>query len=570
MLLRLCVLAVLSVGLLFAPGAAQATASETVVAWGCEGAAWGCTPVPAAATSGVTAIAAGAFHSLALKEDGSVVAWGCGEGRDLGQCTVPAAATGGVTAISAGNYQSLALKQDGSVLAWGCGVIDWGQCSVPAAAATGVTAIAAGYAQSLALKDDGSVLAWGCGIDNVGQCTVPAAATSGVTAISAGDYHSLALKQDGSVVAWGCTGLTSAGQPSDYGQCTVPAAATSGVIAIAAGHSHSLALKEDGSVLAWGCGTNGGFNLDWGQCTVPAAATSGVTAIAAGTYQSLALKQDGAVIAWGCSGSGFGPCAVPAAAATSTAIAASYSHSLALSEPLGQTKADQTIAFGPLANKSYGDPDFSVSAGASSGLAVSFAASGNCTFSGATVHLTGAGSCAVTASQPGDASYNPAPAVSRSFAIAKAGQSIIFGPLPNKTYGAPDFTVSATASSGLPVSFAASGKCTVTAASVHLAGAGSCTMTASQPGNVNYNPAPAVSRSFSIKRPPCRVPKAVGRRLGAAKKLIAKRHCRTGKLGHAYSRTRKKGFVISQSRRPGRVLPANAKINLVVSRGRRR
>jgi PASTA domain len=189
--------------------------------------------------------------------------------------------------------------------------------------------------------------------------------------------------------------------------------------------------------------------------------------------------------------------------------------------------------------------------------------------SGATVHLTGAGACTVTASQSGNANYKPAANVSRTFAIAKLGQTIAFGPLPNKTYGAPDFTVSATVSSGLPVSFTASGRCTLGDATVHLTGAGSCTVTASQPGNANYNPAAPVSRSFSIKRPPCRVPKVVGKRLGAAKKLIAKKHCRTGRVGHAYSRKRKKGIVISQSRRPGRVLPANTKINLVVSRGRK-
>jgi PASTA domain len=189
--------------------------------------------------------------------------------------------------------------------------------------------------------------------------------------------------------------------------------------------------------------------------------------------------------------------------------------------------------------------------------------------SGATVHLSGAGSCTVTASQSGNANYKPAANVSRTFAIAKSGQTITFGPLANKTYGAPEFDVSAAASSGLPVSFAASGKCRVEDATVHLTGAGSCTVTASQPGNANYNPAAPVLRSFLIKRSPCRVPKVVGRRLGAAKKMIARRHCRTGKVGHAYSRKRKKGSVISQSRRPGRVLPANTKINLVVSRGRR-
>jgi len=69
---------------------------------------------------------------------------------------------------------------------------------------------------------------------------------------------------------------------------------------------------------------------------------------------------------------------------------------------------------------------------------------------------------------------------------------------------------------------------------------------------------------------PCKVPKVVGRRVAPAKRTIAKRHCRTGKVGHAYSRKRKKGIVISQSRRPGLVLPARSKINLIVSRGRRR
>ncbi len=159
-LLRLSVLALLGVALLFAPGAAQATAG------------------------------------------GTVVAWGCGMGGDAGQCTVPAAAASDVTAIAAGVLHSLALKQDGSVLAWGCPPFnDYGQCTVPVAAASGVTAIAASFFHSLALKQDGSVIAWGCGGGgSFGQCTVPAAAASGVRAIAAGDFHSLALKQEGSVI----------------------------------------------------------------------------------------------------------------------------------------------------------------------------------------------------------------------------------------------------------------------------------------------------------------------------------------------------------------------------------
>jgi hypothetical protein len=164
----------------------------------------------------------------------------------------------------------------------------------------------------------------------------------------------------------------------------------------------------------------------------------------------------------------------------------------------GGGSQSQTITFGALADKTFGDPDFTVTATASSGLPVSFSAADNCTVSGNVVHLTGAGSCAITASQAGDATYAPAPDVSRTFTIARASQTISFGPLPDKTFGDPDFTVSATASSGLPVSFAATGNCTVSGSTVHLTAAGSCTITASQGGNANYSAAPSVPHSFTI------------------------------------------------------------------------
>src|SRR4051812_27677289 len=68
-------------------------------------------------------------------------------------------------------------------------------------------------------------------------------------------------------------------------------------------------------------------------------------------------------------------------------------------------------------------------------------------------------------------------------------QSIAFAPLPDKSFGDPDFTVAATASSGLPVSFAATGTCSVVGTTSHLTGAGSCTITASQPGNAVFGAA---------------------------------------------------------------------------------
>lgn len=89
---------------------------------------------------------------------------------------------------------------------------------------------------------------------------------------------------------------------------------------------------------------------------------------------------------------------------------------------------------------------------------------------------------------------------SNTLTVAKLSQTITFDPLANRTFGEPDFGVTATASSGLAVTFAATGQCTVTADGtiVHLTAVGSCTITASQAGNGTYDPAPDVPQTFTI------------------------------------------------------------------------
>jgi hypothetical protein len=135
---------------------------------------------------------------VALKNDGTVVAWG---DNNSGQTTIPSGLSG-VTAIAASSY-TVALKNDGNVVAWG------NNPTVPGSL-SGVTAIAAGGAHTVALKNDGTVVAWG---DNTyGQTTIPSA-LSGVTAIAARDSQTVALKSDGTVVAWGY---------NYFGQTTIP------------------------------------------------------------------------------------------------------------------------------------------------------------------------------------------------------------------------------------------------------------------------------------------------------------------------------------------------------------
>ena len=136
----------------------------------------------------MVAIAAGGSHTVALKGDGTVVAWG---DNSLGQTTVPTGLSG-VVAISAKYYQTVALKIDGSVVAWGANI--YGQTTVPSGLSD-IVAIAAGGYHTMALKGDGTVTVWGR--NDSGQCNVPSGLT-GVAAIAAGSIHSVALVGDGS------------------------------------------------------------------------------------------------------------------------------------------------------------------------------------------------------------------------------------------------------------------------------------------------------------------------------------------------------------------------------------
>ena len=190
---------------------------------------------------------------------------------------------------------------------------------------------------------------------------------------------------------------------------------------------------------------------------------------------------------------------------TSTSFSFSMNQNRTL-EAVYFSKTDQSISFGALNNKTYGDPSFTISATASSGLPVSFSVvSGPATISGnTTVNLTGAGAVTIQATQDGDSNYNPSTPVPQSFTVAKANQSITFSPLPNRSIGEPAFTVSASASSGLQVGFSiASGPATVSGSdTINLTGTGTVMVRASQNGDINYNAASDADQPFTVYPPP--------------------------------------------------------------------
>ena len=262
-------------------------------------------PVEAQTT---VAIAAGAWHSLALQTDGRVLAWG---DNSYGQRAVPGWLHDAV-AIAAGGYHSLAIRLNGTVAAWGGN--DYGQTNVPAGL-TGVIGLAAGTWHSVALRTDGRVVVWG---DNsFGQTNQPAGLTN-VTAVAAGGNHTLALKADGTVVAWG---ENTDAEGNAVGQSVVPWGLAN-VVAIAAGEYHSLAVKGDGTVVAWGDNSQG-------QCSMPPGLNN-VVAAAGGGGHTLALRADGTVAAWGANWSG--QCDLPSTLSPALGIAAGGYHTVVLLE----------------------------------------------------------------------------------------------------------------------------------------------------------------------------------------------------------------------------------------------
>jgi hypothetical protein len=178
-------------------------------------------------------------------------------------------------------------------------------------------------------------------------------------------------------------------------------------------------------------------------------------------------------------------------------------------------KQNQTITFAePTSSQTY-DATFNVNPLASSGLAVTLAASGACSATPATAPATGytvkmtsgTGTCTLKASQAGNGSLNAAEDVTRMVNAAKANQTISFADNTpaNKTEGDAEFTISASATSELTVAFSAKAGSTCSVSNAGLVRnleEGVCTVVALQDGNNNYNAAANVEHIITVAAPP--------------------------------------------------------------------
>lgn len=196
-----------------------------------------------------------------------------------------------------------------------------------------------------------------------------------------------------------------------------------------------------------------------------------------------------------------GTCTLTANQAGNTAYAAAPQETRTVTV----TKRSQTITFAaPATPRVLGDTA-SVSATSSAGLAVTLVAmpSSTCTLSSGTVSYSGTGTCTITATQPGDATWAAATSVVRTVTVTKRIQTITFAAPVSPRLINDTAAVSATSDSGLTVTLTASpsGTCTLSSGTVTYRGAGTCTITATQAGNATWESA-TVTRTVTVTKRP--------------------------------------------------------------------
>jgi alpha-tubulin suppressor-like RCC1 family protein len=265
----------------------------------------------------------GGGHSLALRSDGSLWSWGGNTFGQLGDNTTanrssPVSVAGVFSDwchVNAGFAHSLAIRTNGTLWAWGLNSVGMlgddtiTNRSSPVLVVGGFTdwcQVSAGYVHSVAVRTNGTLWAWGCndsgrlGNNTTTNRSSPVSVVGGFTdwcQVSAGGDHSLAIRTNGTLWAWGYNGAGRLGDNTITTRSS-PVSIVGGFTdwcQVSAGYVHSVAVRTNGTLWAWGCNDSGrlGNNTTTNRSS-PVSVVGGFTdwcQVSAGCVHSSALRK---------------------------------------------------------------------------------------------------------------------------------------------------------------------------------------------------------------------------------------------------------------------------------------
>ena len=295
---------------------------------------------------GFVAVSAGKYHTLAIKSDGSLWAWGrntyvqLGDGSTESYKSRPIKIMDGVASVSAGVWHTMAIKMNGELWAWGdneYGALGDGtneNRSRPVKIMDGVESVSAGLEYTMAIKTNGELWAWGYNQNGeLGDGTTvdknrPVKIMDGVAEVSAGGSaygggHTLAVKRDGTLFGWGKNTIGQLGNGKKSDREIRPVQIMNNVYTCSVAGRHSMAIKKDGTLWGWGDNWDGqiGSNYYWlgdvrgnTEELYPVKIMDNVSSVAAmgETYMdsspsTMAVRNDGSLWKWG----GYGENGIP-------------------------------------------------------------------------------------------------------------------------------------------------------------------------------------------------------------------------------------------------------------------
>ncbi len=508
---------------------------------------------PEQVASGVAAMVAGLYHTLYLKTDGTLWAMGRNDTGQLGDGSTtnrstPVQVASGIATIAAGAAHSLFVKADGTL--WAMGSNSNGQLGdgtlidrdLPVQVASGVLAVTAGATHSLFVKTDGTL--WAMGLNGNGQLgdgTItdrrnPQRIATGVVAASARGRQSFFIKTDGSLWA---PGLNTNGQlgTGTTAERHTPGQVATGVAQVSAGATHTLFIKTDGTLVATGDNVDG--QLGDGTVTAHPSPVQLATGLGVGAQllvnipvsiptppsDQTATAGNAATFTVGAAGTApltyqwaKGGVDIPGATSSAYTIASAAtgdagSYTVTVTNLLGSsTSAAATLTVNTLPVFTTHPASQTVSVGGSASFTaaatgsptptwqwshdgVPIVGATSATYSIGTVLGVDAGSYAATATNAaGSVSSNAA-----TLTVNLLAQSISFAALADRGFTAAPITLTATANSGLAVTYSVvSGNASVTGATLTLTGLGAVTVRATQVGDATFAAATAVDQTFTV------------------------------------------------------------------------